>query len=72
MAVKLGVALILNFNLSTAKMADEEKQWVEDAFETLVSITEKGGNLRKDLKNDILVSVSTLRKEFSHLKNQRT
>lgn len=43
-------------------------QRVEDAFKTLVSITEKSGNLRKDLKKDILESVSTLTKEFSHLK----
>jgi predicted nucleic acid-binding Zn-ribbon protein len=35
-----------------------------------VSITEKSGNLRKDLKKDILESVNTLRKEFSQLKIQ--
>ena len=34
------------------------------------SITKKSGNLRKDLKNDIHVSVSTLRKAFSHLIHQ--
>jgi len=51
-------------------MADDVNQRVEDAFQTLVSITEKGGNLRKDSKNDILISVSTLRKEFSQLKVQ--
>ena len=32
------------------KMAAEEKQGVNDALETVVSITEKSGNLRKDLK----------------------
>jgi hypothetical protein len=51
-------------------MADDVNQRVQDAFQTLVSITEKSGNLRKDLKNDILVSVSTIRKEFSQLKVQ--
>jgi seryl-tRNA synthetase len=51
-------------------MADDGNHRVEDAFQTLVSITGKSGNLRKDLKNDILVSVSTLRKEFSQLKIQ--
>jgi len=35
-----------------------------------VSITKKSGNLRKDLKQDILVSVSVLSKEFSILKYQ--
>ena len=51
-------------------MADDVNQRVEDVLEILVSITEKSGNLRKDLKQDILVSVSVLRKEFSILKCQ--
>ena len=51
-------------------MADDENQRVENAFNTLVSITEKSGNLRKDLKNDILESVRTLRKVFSKMKTQ--
>jgi DNA-binding MarR family transcriptional regulator len=51
-------------------MVDDVNQRVQDAFQTLVSITEKGGNLRKDLKNDILILVSTLGKEFSQLKVQ--
>jgi small-conductance mechanosensitive channel len=36
----------------------------------LPSITEKSGKFRKDLKQDILVSVSTLRKEISTMKMQ--
>jgi hypothetical protein len=56
-------------------MADDVDQQVEDALYTLVSITEKSGNLRKDLRNDILESVSTLRKAFSkiktHLENKK-
>jgi hypothetical protein len=51
-------------------MADDVSQCVEDEFNTLVSITEKSGNLRKDLKKYILVLVNTLRKEFSKLKIQ--
>jgi len=53
-----------------SKMAAEEKQRVNDALKALVSITEKSGNLHKDLKNNIHVSVSTLRKIFSHLMNE--
>jgi hypothetical protein len=45
-----------------AKIAAEEKERVNDALATVVS--PKSGNLRKDLKNDIHVSVSTLRKAF--------
>jgi len=45
-------------------------QRFKDALEKLVSITEQSGNLRKDLKQDILLSVSVLRKEFSNLKCQ--
>jgi len=51
-------------------MADDVNQRVEDALEKLVSITERSGNIRKDLKQDILLSVSVLRKEFSILKCQ--
>jgi hypothetical protein len=53
------------------KSADDEDQHIEDVFNTLVSITERSGNLRKDLKNDILESVSTLRKVFSKMKTAR-
>ena len=53
-----------------AKMAAEEKQQINDVLETLVSVTEKSGKLRKDLKQDIHESVSKLRKLFSHLMNQ--
>ena len=35
-----------------------------------MTIREKSGNLRNDLKHDKLVSVSVLRKEFSTLKCQ--
>ena len=41
-------------------MADDVNQRVEDVFNTLVSITKKCGNLRKDLKKDMLESISTL------------
>ena len=51
-------------------MADDVNQRVEDALEKLVSITERSGNLRKDLKQDTLESVSVLWKEFSILKCQ--
>jgi regulator of replication initiation timing len=51
-------------------MADEESQRAECAFKTLLNITAKIGNLRKDLRNDILESVSILRKVLSNLKSQ--
>ena len=51
-------------------MADDENQHVENAFNTLVSITEKSGNLRKDLKKDILESITILRKVFSKMKTK--
>jgi ElaB/YqjD/DUF883 family membrane-anchored ribosome-binding protein len=49
-------------------MADEEDQLAESVFEVLVSITNKSGNLRKDLKQDIIESVSTLRKVLAKMK----
>jgi hypothetical protein len=48
-------------------MVDDVNQRVEDAFKTLGSITERSGNLTKGFKNDILESVSTLRKVSSQL-----
>ena len=46
----------------------------EDAFENtlnvLVIMTEKRGNLRNDLKEDILKAVSGLRKEFANSKSE--
>jgi small-conductance mechanosensitive channel len=49
-------------------VADDVDQHVEGALNTLVSITEKSGNLRNDLRNEILDSVSVLRKAFSKIK----
>jgi len=49
---------VFNGPIYKAKMADEESQRAECVFKTLVDITEKSGKLRKDLRNDILESVS--------------
>jgi hypothetical protein len=51
-------------------MADEESQRAECVFKTLVNITEKSGKLRKDLKNDILESVSILGKVLTYSMEQ--
>lgn len=45
-------------------MADDAEDGVEGAFKCLVSITERSGNLRKDLKKEILEAVSSLRHYF--------
>jgi len=37
-----------------SKMADEANLQLESALNTLISIKEKSGNLRKDLKRDIV------------------
>ena len=42
-------------------MADEDKEGVDSARARLVGVTEKSGNLRKDLRKDILEEVSSLR-----------
>jgi len=52
-------------------MADEANLQLESALNTLISITDRSGNLRKDLKRDIVESVSTLRDIFVNLKNCR-
>ena len=50
-------------------MADDKSQ-LEGVLNTLLQITEKSGNLRKDLKQDTVESVSTLRSIFINLKNR--
>jgi hypothetical protein len=50
-------------------MADTDKLRVESALNKLLEITEKSGNLRKDLRQDIIDSVSTLRSIFVNLRN---
>jgi len=46
-------------------MASAGEDAVKDALNVLVNVTEKSGNLRNDLKEDILKAVSNLRKEFA-------
>jgi len=45
-------------------MADDTEDGVEGAFKCLVSITERSGNLHKDLKKEILEAMSSLRHYF--------
>jgi hypothetical protein len=51
-------------------MASSGEVVVEDALNVLVSVTEKSGNLRSDLRKDILKAVSNLRSEFAKLKSE--
>jgi hypothetical protein len=50
-------------------MADDDNSQSEGTLNTLLQITEKSGNLRKDFKQDVVESVSTLRSIFINLKN---
>ena len=52
-------------------MADDDKSQFKGALNTLLQITEKSGNLRKDLKQDIVESLSTLRSIFINVKSRR-
>jgi predicted nucleic acid-binding Zn-ribbon protein len=51
------------------QMADEANMQLESALNTLLSKIEKSGKSRKDLKRDIVDSVSTLRNIFVNLNN---
>jgi len=51
-------------------MADDVNSQLESALKTLLNRTEKSGNLRKDLKHDIVDSVSILRNIFVNLMNR--
>jgi hypothetical protein len=48
-------------------MADDADESVEGALKCLVIITDRSGNLRKDIKKGILEAVSSLRHYFAHV-----
>jgi predicted nucleic acid-binding OB-fold protein len=51
-------------------MADNVKSQLECVLNTLLNIMKKRGNVRKDLKQDIVHSVNPLRNIFVNLKNK--
>lgn len=55
-----------------ANMVDDLDDCVENALKTLLNVTEVSKNLRQDLKQDIVHSVSDLRKAISLLKSELT
>jgi hypothetical protein len=50
-------------------MADDVSQQIENALNTIVNLTDKSGNLKKELKTSIHETVSNLRKLFFILKS---
>ena len=52
-----------------AKMADNVNVDIVNALDIISSMTERSGNMKKELKNTIYETVSTLRKLFAKLKN---
>lgn len=53
----------------SGKMASVGEHAVEDALNVLVRVAEKSGNLKNDLRKDILKAVSNHRKEFAKLQS---
>jgi len=49
----------------SGKMARDLADAFETSLKTLLEVTEKSGNLRKDLRDDIMKSVSSLRGVYS-------
>jgi hypothetical protein len=50
-----------NRRINSCKMARDFADAFETSLKTLLELTEKSGNLRKDLRDDIMKSVSSLR-----------
>jgi len=50
-------------------MVDDLDEGIENALNLVVLKTERSGNMKKDLKQTIFETVSTLRKLFVKLKN---
>ena len=53
------------------KMVDSKRNEVERALENLVSVTELNGNLKKELKKQVLEAVSILRNQFFEMRQQK-
>jgi hypothetical protein len=51
-------------------MADDVNAGIEAALNTIASTTEPSGNMKKELKQTIFETVSTLRKLFVKLKDK--
>jgi len=51
-----------------SKKADEADEGIENALNLVVLTTERGGNMKKDLKQTMSETVSTLRNLFMKLK----
>jgi expansin (peptidoglycan-binding protein) len=54
---------------TTVKMADEVNEGIENALNLVVLTIERSGNMKKDLKQTIFETVSTLRNLFVKMKN---
>jgi len=50
-----------NRRVDSGKMARDLVDAFETSLKTLLEVTEKGGNFRKDLRDDLMKSVSSLR-----------
>ena len=48
-------------------MADDVREEIENALNTVATTTERSGNMKKELKHTIYETVSTLRKLFAKL-----
>ena len=51
-------------------MADEVEDGIENALNLVVITTERSGNMKKELKQTIYETVSTLRNLFMQLRNK--
>jgi hypothetical protein len=52
-------------------MADEESQGIDNALNIIVSTTERNGNIKKEWKQTIFETVSTLGNLFVKLKDSK-
>jgi hypothetical protein len=55
--------------MDAAKMAEELEKGIENALNLVVLTTDRSGNMKKELKQTIYETVSTLRNLFVKLKN---
>jgi gas vesicle protein len=54
----------------TAKMADDVSLQIEDALNSIINTTDKSGHLKRELREEIHTTVSSLRKLVHSLRNE--
>jgi chromosome condensin MukBEF ATPase and DNA-binding subunit MukB len=60
-----------SYTITDAKMAEDVSEVIENALNLIVTTSDRSGNMKKDLKQTIFDTVSTLGELYVQLKSSR-